>query len=198
MTNENARNGIGKVFVGEILQIVAAFCTLLTIIPVMGPMIGGMGSGLVGIIGVIIMLVGLGKAGKENARFKTAFILMIVTLILGFVMGGLAAFLQVTWMTQAEQIVSTVFMLIVTYNVLFGCAEINSELSDKASNTWRFYMIVVILDIALTIVAIILVIMGITEASLIASAVLVILDVVFDLIAYFKYLGFLKTAKNTL
>ncbi len=118
MANENARNGIGKVFIGQILMVVAAFCSLLSLIPVVGPMIAGLSAGVLGLIGLIISLVGLNKAGKENGRLKTAFKLTLATMIVGIVCGALGAFVQVTWMTQLEGIMSTILLLLVTYNVL--------------------------------------------------------------------------------
>ena len=198
MIYENARKGIGKVFVGEVLQIIAAFCTILTLIPIMGPMIGGLASGVVGIIGVIIMLVGLGQSGKDSPQLKKAFIFVILTLIAGFIIGGLASFIRVSWIIQFEQIVSTVLMLIVTYNVLYGCAGLNPDLTDKANSTWKFYMIVVVLDIVLTVISIIFTIVGVAAGAFVVTIILVLLDLILDLIAYFKYLGFLKAAKDSL
>ncbi len=196
MANENARNGIGKVFIGQIFVIISAFCTLLSLIPGMGLMIAGISVLVLNLIGLIISLVGLSKAGKENGRLKTAFTLTMVSIIVEVVCGIMGAFLQVTWMEQIEGIFTTVLSLLITYNVLFGCAELNSELKGRAKGTWKMYMIVVILDIAITIVDLILAIMGVTDVSAIATVILVLIDLVFDFIAYIKYLGFLNIARK--
>ncbi len=197
MQHENARNGVGKLFTAEILMIVSVFCSLLTIIPVVGTVIGGLAMGVLGIIAFILQLVGLSKAGQDSDQIKSAFMWVIIGLIVSIVvaiLGGIWS--EATWIQSLGKIINFVIGLLVTYNVLFGCAGLNSALSERAEKTWKFYMIVIIIEIVVTIVVLILTLVGLYAASAVIAIIFVLVDVVLSLIAYFKYLGFLKQAKD--
>ena len=101
MTFPNAYHGVKKIFTAEILSIIAAFLALVTAVVAIVAAVSmaageedaaaaaGLGtvgliiaSGVLYIISYIMNLVGLHQAGKDEANFKTAFIIMIFTLIL--------------------------------------------------------------------------------------------------------------------
>ncbi len=200
MAHENARAGFGKLFTAQILGIIAAFCSLLTLIPVLGPVIAGAAIAILGLIGYIMNLVGLNQAGKDDDLIKSAFGLAIFSLILG-VAGGIlgALFSSMTWISSVVNMINSIISLVIIHHVLFGGANLNSALSDKAASTWKIVMTVIIIDI---IVAIGLIICGIlagsTASGIIAIVIIVltILDVILDIVSYFMYLSFLARAKN--
>ena len=200
MAHENARAGFGKLFTAQILGIIAAFCSLLTLIPVLGPIIAGAAIAILGLIGYIMNLVGLNQAGKDDDLIKSAFGLAIFSLILG-VAGGIlgALFSSMTWISSVVNMINSIISLVIIHHVLFGGANLNSALSDKAASTWKIVMTVIIIDI---IVAIGLIICGIlagsTASGIIAIVIIVltILDVILDIVSYFMYLSFLARAKN--
>lgn len=197
MQHENARNGVGKLFTAEILLIVSVFCSLLTLIPVVGTIIGGLAIAVLGIIAFILQLVGLSKAGQDSDQIKSAFMWVIIGLIVSIVMAIFAGiWSDATWIQSIGKIVNFIISLLVTYNVLFGCAGLNSALSERAESTWKFYMIVIIIEIVVTIVLVILTLIGLYTAMAVIAVIFVLVDVVLQLIAYFKYLGFLKQAKD--
>lgn len=218
MSFENARNGIGKVFTAQVLNIIMAVCTLITGIFIAtaigavsaestgGAIASGIGgvlfsvaAGIIGIIAFILQLVGLNKAGQDSEQIKKAFTITIVSLIVAIVFGILnSAFSSATWIKSLGDIVATVLGLLVTYNILFGCAGLKSELTEKANGTWKMYMIVIILDIVIGIVSIILGALGVTAVSAIAYVIIIIADFVFDLIAYIMFISFLNLARKTL
>lgn len=218
MSYENARNGMGKVFTAQVLEIIAAVCTLITGIFVVlaigaasaessgGAIASGIGgvlfsvaAGVLGIIAFIIQLVGLNKAGQDSEQLKKAFTITIIGLIVAILFGILnSAFPTATWIKGLGDVVGTVIGLVVTYNVLFGCAGLKSELTEKANGTWKMYMIVIILDIVIGIVSIILGALGVTAVSAIAYAIIIIADFVFDIIAFIMFLSFLNLARKTL
>ncbi|MCR4610644.1 MAG: hypothetical protein K5644_01980 [Lachnospiraceae bacterium] len=198
MEHENARNGIGKVFAAEIIQIISVACMLLAFIPKTGLAMGTSISGILMIISFILMLVGLNKAGKDNARLKKAFICFVVTVIISLLLAVLSSVAKATWVSQMGQIITAIISLIATYNVLMGCAELNTNLAKKAQSTWKLYVTVVIIDIVLTVVGITLGVMGMTDMSLALTIAWVVLDMILDLITYIKYLGFLNTARQEL
>ena len=80
MVHENARAGFGKLFTAQVLGIIAAFCSLLTLIPGIGPIIAGAAIAILGLIAYIMQLVGLNQAGKDEELIKSAFALAIFSL----------------------------------------------------------------------------------------------------------------------
>lgn len=218
MSYENARNGVGKVFTSQILAIIAAVCTLiagimaaLLIGSVSAESVGGaaasgigatvfsIGSYILILIAFILELVGLNKAGKDSEQLKKAFTITIISIIVEFVIAIITSLVGgAAWFKQIGDIIATILTLLVTYNVLYGCAGLKPELSDKANSVWKMYMITMILSIVLAVLGAILGIVGVSTASAIITMVLVIVDFILDIVSYFMYLGFLKKAKDTL
>lgn len=217
MAHEDARNGIGKVFTAQILLIITAICYAIAAIctavaigaAASDAMVGagistillvlfGLAGGVMSIIGFILQLVGLSKAGKDNDKIKSAFTITIIGLIIAIVIGIVKSLVGASyaWAGNIGDLVNFIISLIVTYNVLMGCAELNPALQEKAEKTWKMYMIVVILDIVIAIVAIIMGILGVTAVSAVASYILIILDVVFEVVSFVMYLMFLAQARN--
>lgn len=218
MSYENARNGIGKVFTSQILAIIAAVCTLIAGIMAalligsasaesvggavasgIGATVFSIGSYILILIAFILELVGLNKAGKDSEQLKKAFTITIVSIIVEFVIAIITSLVGgAAWFKQIGDIIATILTLLVTYNVLYGCAGLKPELSDKANSVWKMYMIVMILSLVLAVLGAILGIVGVSTASAIITMVLVIVDFILDIVSYFMYLGFLKKAKDTL
>ena len=213
MSYENARKGISKVFSAEVLQLIAALCGavagvlgVVAVAAVAGESTGGAIAGGIGVvvvalvlsvIGIIMLLVGLNTAGKDSEQIKKAFTISIVSLIVAIVVGILKSFTP-AWVANIGDIVATVLGLLITYNVLFGCAGLNSDLAEKASSTWKVYMCVIILDIVIVIVTLIMGLLGFTAVSVVAATILVVADAVLEVVAYIMFLVFLSKAKNTL
>ena len=205
MEHANARNGIGKVFTAQVLQIITVVCTLIAGICAAvviaaaagasatgdvstGAVVGGgvsailaglfgLAAGVLGLIAFILQLVGLNNAGKDNDQLKSAFTLSIIAIIIAFVGGILGSLLGSgsTWIKSIVDIIGLVIGLVITYKILMGCAELNSALQDKANSTWKMYMCVIILDIVVGIVTVIMGAMGITAVSAVAYIILVVL-----------------------
>lgn len=216
MSYENARKGISKVFTAQVLQIIASVCGAITgvlgVVAVaavsaestggaiaggLGVVVAGLAALILSIIGLIMLLVGLNTAGKDSEQIKKAFTISIVSLIVAIVFGIIKSFTP-AWVSNIGDIIATVLGLLVTYNVLFGCAGLNSDLADKASSTWKVYMCVIILDIVIVIVSLIMGILGVTAVSAVAATILVIADAVLEVVAFIMFLVFLNKAKNTL
>ena len=200
MVHENARAGFGKLFTAQVLGIIAAFCSLLTLIPGIGPIIAGAAIAILGLIAYIMQLVGLNQAGKDEELIKSAFALAIFSLILGVVGGILGAiFPSATWIASIVNLLNAIISLVIMHHVLFGGANLNSALADKAASTWKTVLIVIILDIVVTIGLVICGILGGGTASAVVGIVVIVLtivDVILDLISFFMYLSFLSRAKN--
>lgn len=199
MAHENARAGYSKLFTAEVLSLIAALCSLLMLIPVVGTIIGGLASGVLLIIAYIMTLVGLNQAGKDEELVKSAFTLAIIGLILGIVGPIVGSIAGVTWVTSIVNLLNTIINLVIIHHVLYGAINLNSALSDNATSTWKIMLTVIILDIVVTIGLIITAFLGGSTAGGVVAIVVIVLtlvDVVLDVISYIKYLVFLNTAKK--
>lgn len=110
-----AGKGLNRMFIGEILCILALI-----------PLIGG----ILALVGFIIMLVGLYTAGKADEGYRTAFFLTIANLIL-----GLIPFLG---------FVGTILSIITTYLVCTTTARLLTARGDTATAArglfvWKLY-----------------------------------------------------------
>lgn len=110
-----AGKGLNRMFIGEILYILA-------IIPLIG--------GILALAGYIVMLVGLYTAGKADDGYRTAFFLTIASLILGFI-----PFLS---------LIGSIFNIITTYLVCTTTACLLTERGDletaaKGLFVWKLY-----------------------------------------------------------
>lgn len=216
MSYENAQKGISKVFTAQVLQIIAALCGAITgvlgVVAVaavasesaggavasgIGVVIAGIAYVVLIIIAFIMQLVGLSTAGKDSEQIKKAFTISIIGLIVAILFGILKSF-TAAWVGNIGDVIVAVLGLLVTYNVLFGCAGLNSELAEKASSTWKIYMCIIILDIAIVIVSLIMGALGVTAVSAVAGTILVVADAVLEIVAYIMFIVFLNKAKNTL
>ena len=199
MSHENARKGISRVFTAEILCIIAEVCALLMIIPVVGTIIGGVGFTVLSIIAVIVMVVGLNIAGKDNVLLKSAFTLAVIQLILSVVFGGLFMIPALQdWIGSLGSIISMVLGLMITHHILYGCAELNPDLREKADSTWKIYLVVIILDVIVLAAEIIMAIVGATGVFAVITIIASLADVVLSIIAYILFIVFLSKAKKAL
>ena len=110
-----AGKGLNRMFIGEILCILA-------IIPLIG--------GILALVGYIVMLVGLYTAGKADDGYRTAFFLTIAGLIFSLL--------------PILSIVSSIFNIITTYLVCTTTARLLTERGDletaaKGLFVWKLY-----------------------------------------------------------
>ena len=197
MANENARNGLGKIFTGEILAIIAEACAASYLIPVVGPIIGGLGYTILTIISTILLIVGLNIAGKDSEQIKKGFSLAIIQLIVSIVFGGLLLIPSIQdWIGSVGLIIISILELVIIYNIIYGCVGLNSALKEKADSTWKIFMIAIIIDIIIIIADAIITIMGLSVSMAVVETVLTIVDAVIAIIACIFFISFLNRAKN--
>ena len=213
MSHENARKGLGKVFTGEILQIIAAILLCISAgigaISAMagsegGLVVAGIGFVLVLVVGsifeiiaFILNLVGLSQAGKDSSKIKTAFTVSIISLLLIIVFSILSTvFAQYSWIQTIGNLVQEILALVIVYMVLMGAAELNSALADKANSTWKIYLIVVILGIVASIVVLVFGMLNMVTVAGVAYIVITVVDYILSIIGYIMFLTFLARAKN--
>ena len=110
-----AGKGLNRMFIGEILYILA-------IIPLIG--------GILALVGFIIMLVGLYTAGKADDGYRTAFILTVAGLILSFI--------------PLLSLIVNILSIITTYLVCTTTARLLTARGDTATAArglfvWKLY-----------------------------------------------------------
>ena len=100
------------------------------------------------------------------------------------------------------QLAMSVFSLVIIYNVLFGCAELKSELQDKANSTWKVIAAVIIINIIVAIVSILMSTgifgVGMSTTFFVITGILLVADFVLDVVSFIMYLVFLNKAKKVL
>ena len=216
MSFPNAYQGVKKIFTAEIMALISTIVMIISAIVAlvgiaasdagagdgaMAVAVGGAAFILIGavlsLISFILNIVGVNKASKDEAAFKSAFYVIIVGIIASVVMGlGNSGGI----LDEIGQTVSNICNFLVTWYVCTGIANLaeklsNPALKEKAEKTRKLTMIVWVLNI---IVSIIGVIFGASSAGQMIGAVLGLVSLILALVAYIMYLGLLSKAKKSL
>ena len=209
MTYPNARKGISKLLIAEILTLVGA--ALAAIITIMGAGAygavaagdAGTGAGLaigstglalatfiIAIIGGILALVGLWQAGKDEPRYiKVAFWLSILNLVLAFISGIVST--GDPTMKGIFDLSQRTISLLVFCLTIFGIGELaktigNEQLARTGNRIMIFIVVVMIISILLQIIP-----MPVALAGIMGIVALLLL-----LVTYITYIVLLVKAKG--
>lgn len=222
----NAFAGVKKIFTAEILEIIAAVCGVASFIALIvavagaagasaefdgaaGALIGGglgfivlgLGTAVLSIIATILTLVGLKKAGKDDANFNQGFVFAVLVLILTFASGVLSAiFGSAKAYDDIVTAVANFMKIFVTLYVIKGISSLADQLGDdrmvnKGRNIYIFYVILMFVSLALRIISPFL--NGVSAISA-GAGTLAIISGVASFIAYIVYLVYLGQAKKML
>lgn len=143
-----AYEGIKRVFTGQILNLIAVACTILGglvggIGAVAGSLATGLGGGvfLIGslvlsILSLIFILIGLHRASKDEAAFKPAFIMSLLSLILTVVLAIISVFDPTRVVNGISKLVSLVLGILVIAYVFKGIENlaVKMEREDMVSS----------------------------------------------------------------
>ena len=202
----NAKSGVRKLYKAELLEL---FSTILiavgggiAIIPIIGTIIGGVivliGS-ILAIISAILGMVALNKAGKDEAAFATAFKIIILQLVLSLVVGIINGILKDNALVGAiAELITQIVDVAVTYFILTGLRRIfdsigKAEMAAKSEKVLKIY------SLGITFAAICSCLVDSKVFAFQAlSFVFGLVALVVSLVAYFKYLGYLKKSANEL
>lgn len=211
MKFNNAYEGVKKIFTAEILALIAAAATLITVLAAIGTIgassVGGAVAGLgftaifaiaaaiIAVIGFIMQIIGVNKASLDETSFKIALYLIIggiiVSLIGGFINNGTVK--------SIFNILGDVINLAITIYIIQGIKNLaaklnNNEMIAKGDNLFKIILAIYVIMI---IARIITLISGGTTASVIA-VVFAIIAGILSIIQYVFYLLYLKSAKEML
>ena len=209
----NAANGVSKIYTAEILGLIGVACLLVSaIIAVIGVVTESaaiLGSlpfiiayGVLAIISFILQIVGINKASKDDAKFKNAFVWLIIAIIAAGAQGAFAESNEA--ISSLFQAITNVANLLVTVYVLQGCISLakqlgNSDVEAMGNKTIKMIIISYAIILAMLVITIIFGLIGKGEgAAAIIVAILGIAVAVVSIIAYIIYLKTLSRAKKML
>lgn len=211
----NAFEGVKKIYTAEILYIIAAIVMVVAaalVVLAAGTAAGAFvattavgGSvafaGLLAIAGAVLLiiafimnLVGLGKAKNDHENFKTAWIFTLIGIVVAIVAGFVFkdGTIGKTLCDAATKILSLLTMVYVVKAIgALATTLANAEMQAKSSSITNLIVITNLIAIVLNILP------GFVK-SLAAGTIFVIISfvvLVFQLIAYISYLGYLSKAK---
>lgn len=178
-TYNYAGPGLKKMFIAAIGAIV---CTLFAIIPIIN-IVAAIGA----LVFAVISMIGLHEAGKEIEGCKTAFVITIASIVVGFI-GGLVE--KITILNMLFTIADAVCSLLVTYYV---CTSVAAELrgigandvADSGEKVWK-------LNAGCYIVSIVVAILSVIPIINIIGGILGFIVAIVSLVAMVIYMIFLN------
>lgn len=176
--------GLNLMYVGNIIIIAAALCTLLALLM---PFLVILTS-LAIIIGGVVCLVGLVKLRNEHGDYMNALIACVLGIVFGLFSNGDSTF------ANFMSLANTICTLFETYFVIRGT---NSFLRDRGCLTevsmgdkaWSWQLISIVVSVAAVVLALVL---------LPLAFILVIVNLVVSIVALVFYLSYLKASAAAL
>lgn len=180
----NASEGLKLLFYAQILIIVG---TLLSLVPIVGS--------LIVLAGGILDLVGLNRAGQDDEGYRTAFTLVIVSIVVDVLSGfaGSKGFLFLaTPLSIASILVSLgiiYFVCITTSNLLHSVGE--EALSQRGITVWK-------INLLCTALSVVLVLLMVIPVLNILAAIGEIAVTIAEIVGYVLYMMFLSGSYKAL
>ena len=211
----NAAKGVKRIFTAEILKLIAAVVSIIGILMMIitvaaakvdsesGTIAAGVGTAvllsgaaILALIGAILALVGIINASKDEGAFKTALILVIISLIAA-VVGGI--FSGNTTVYSICQIVQNLMSIFVTVFVIRGITNLAVKIgNDEVAKQGKSLLTIIVVFYALSLIANILVLVFGGMFASVLGGVLAVVALVLNIIAYIVYLSLLNKGKNML
>ena len=211
----NAAKGVKRIFTAEILKLIAAIVTVIGIVMTIvtvaaanansqgGTIAAGVGTvlliaaaSILALIGGIMALVGIINASKDEGAFKTALILIIISLIAA-VVGGI--FYRNATVQSICQIVQNLMSIFVTVFVIRGITNLAVKIgNDEVAKQGKSLLTIIVVFYALSLIANILVLVFGGMFASVLGGVLAVVALVLNIIAYIVYLSLLNKGKNML
>ena len=219
MTFPNAANGMKKIYVAEILALVAALCTGLMLIftaftlssakslNISGAVTGGIfllffgfGAFVLLVLALIFNMIGIASAKKdetgEKKNFATAFICVICSICCS-VLGGLFAS-SVPFLGTLLNTAGRLLDLFATYFILYGVADFaeklgQTELAAKAKamvvKLCILYCVSIVFNALFSFLS--------AKIGMIIAVIFSLVVIVFSVVYYILYLRIIKEARDT-
>ncbi|MCQ2512190.1 MAG: hypothetical protein MJ092_02215 [Lachnospiraceae bacterium] len=211
-TFPNAARGIKNVFKAEILELysilavvvgtIFVVCSITTgslsgilILSLLGILIS-LGSLALYIVSFVKMLTGLKAAGVDEEVFKKALICVIVSLGVEVIAIILSSFVKSSVGNDIASVISRIADLGATFFILNGCSSLlqqrgETQLAANGKNTLNMILVLFGISIVFRIIPLFII-------SIVGDIIFLILFAIVSVIAYVKYLAFLKHAAGNL
>ena len=205
----NAYKGVRKIYLAQILAVIAAIPSLaITVIPqvsaanpenpaFLGAAVLVAAAVLLLVIGGILNIVGVNRAAKDEPAFRNALIALVV--------GGIARIVRYAFSTN--QLVSDIFnyvsmatQILSSYYICTGVINLGDRLADadvsaRGKKVRTLLLVLWLVSAALNRLAVLF--RGSASMLTVLAAVAIVSSLV-SIVAYFLYLGFLGRAKKML
>ncbi len=213
----NAKKGVGRIFIAEILAVIGAAVAIVAgIIVIVGAIAGsaaqseaiGVGSiatggvlalasGVVFVVAFVINLVGLINAKQDDDRFRIAFFAMLVSIIISVVASIFAT--SNPTLNNILETIANVFNFASTIFVILGIMSLAEKLNNpdmvKRGNT---IIKLITASYVLAIVGNICAVIFRATSAVVLSGVFETVASVVSLVSYVIYLIYLASAKKML
>lgn len=213
MELNNAKKGVGLIYIGEILSVCAIILAAVSsVIIVISATNGGAtnitegglaGIGLVAILGLaavvlafIFQVVGISRASKDEPEFKKAMAFLIGGLVVAFVAGF---FGNNETAKDITGVLSNLCSLMVTIYIIQGCGFLakrvgNEHVEKLAASTVKLitalYVVSILLGVVLAFIS--------AKEMVVTAGIIAIVVAVVSVIAYILFLKVLSQTKNML
>lgn len=215
MKYPNAYKGVNRIFIAEIISIIAAIFAIIGVtmllagvtgvdlnvsaeLPMNGLTVGGsiftIVTAVLSVVSFIMYIIGVVNASKDESSFKTALYAILVGIIAGLVGGIFSGNLVIYGLAS---VVSKFCELIALFFCIGGIGNLavslqNEEIANKATTLVKFICAVIIIGIIISVIVTFVPI----PATL--ASILSIVSSVCSIISYIMYLFLLSGAKNML
>lgn len=219
MTFPNAARGIKKLFIGELLALIGAVLSALSVIfakPVVsgddivdigatGARLGIVGTllgiaGIVLIVAFILQLIGIANAAKDEEAFKAALYTILFGIIVSIV-GAILTYLfpNSTIISNIGTIASNLIEILTTFLVIGGIGVLGQKIGDQGLQEKAGKLLGVILTvIVLRFIANFVIVFFKENFAEVIVTVVGIMILLLSIIQYALYLSLLSKAKNSL
>ena len=213
----NAYEGIKKIYLGEILSIIAiAVGSIAGVAAIIGykateagseevgasaAFVGGgiavIIAGIIAIVAFILNILGISRASQDEPNFKKAMTWLVVSLI-GSVASGMTA--EGSFLNLGADIINQVGNMLVTLYVINGVNSLAEKMgrTDLAAKGARLKNVILAVYVISLIFTVISGFMANSDTMTVIAGVLGIIALIVMIVAYFMYLKLLSGAKRML
>lgn len=208
----NAANGVKKIFIAEILALIAVLLGVVTTVTDIlltkaegvdegasaVVTILGLGMGVVALISFFLNIIGVNEASRDEAAFKNASFAIIAGIVFTLA-NGFFNFSNNDIVQSIFEIVTDMASLIVTLFIIIGIRNLAKELKDEKmiAKGGRLLNLVFIISVIVILDKAVVLIIGNITAVIIAG-ILAIVAAILAIVKYILYLSYLSKGKEML
>ena len=208
---KNAYEGIKKIFLSEILMLIASIVTIVgAVVSLVSITQSGVSTANLALIGVFVIvfaiaaivafilnIVGLAKAKKDESNFKTAYILTLVGIVVSVVS---SFFGNDKDLSDFFNVAIDLIWLLVTCFIVIGIVNLANQMKNTAVATKgnRLLKLIICVQVLALVIKIGSIICAIANVGQTVPAILTLVAGVLTIVYHFIYISLLGNAKKML